>query len=409
MDDKLRALGVPAPSRARRLAGRIIGVVVALVIVAGGVLAWRSRRPSETHFEEVAVERGELVATVSATGTLRPRDAVDVGPEVSGRVARVHVDVNDTVTEGQLLAEIDTTQIEAQIAEARANVQQAQAQVQLSTTSLEEARTTATRTAALTARELASAAELDTARAAVGRAEAQLDAARAQTAVARAALTRATTDLTRARIVSPIAGIVLTRAVEAGQSVAATLSSPVFFQIAADLESLELEVDVDEADMGRVREGLESTFTVDAYPDRTFHAEISRLAFASHLVNNVVSYQALLRVENPGRLLRPGMTATATIITERTTDQLLVPNAALRFEPPLEQRFGGPRRPTAPDGPHVWTLAPRVEGSTEPRSPQPLGVRVLGTDGRRSSITAEGLAEGTLVVTGLERSEAAAR
>lgn len=395
-NDRLETLGIPAPSPWRKWGLRLAVLGFVLGLVGAGLAYSRSRAPSGPRFEEATVTTGELVATVSATGTLRPRNTVDVGPEISGRIRNVFVDANERVTAGQVLAEIDTTQIEAQVASARANLQSASAGVQLARVALDEVTITARRAAELHARQLSSDAELDQANAAVARARAELASATARSAVARAELDRIARDLDRARILSPIDGVVLTRNVEAGQSVAATLSSPVFFQIAEDLSELELQVDVDEADVGTVHEGLEATFRVDAYPDDEFHATIRRLHYASRTVANVVTYEAELAVENEGGRLRPGMTATATIVTERRGGQLLVPNAALRFVPPVEARFGGPRR-QPPTGPTVWTVR---EGQ-----PEPVGVETHGTDGRNTSIGGAGVTEGLRVITGLARTE----
>ncbi|MBX7190516.1 MAG: efflux RND transporter periplasmic adaptor subunit [Sandaracinaceae bacterium] len=399
MDERLDKLGIPAVSPWRKWAWRI-GLAVTIVggLVAAGIYM-RSRAPSGPRFATTAITRGELVATVTATGTLRPRNTVEVGPEISGRVRDVNVDANDHVTAGQVLAEIDTTQIDAQVQTARANLASSSAGIRVARAALDDLRTTLRRTEQLHERQLASDAELDQARGAVARAEAEVSAAGARAGVARAELDRISNDLGRARVVSPIDGIVLARNVEPGQSVAATLSSPVFFLIAEDLRELELEVTIDEADIGSVREGMEATFRVDAHQDREFRAIIRRIHFASRTVLNVVTYPAELSVDNAEGLLRPGMTATATIVTERRADQVLVPNAALRFVPPIEQRFGGPRRVT-PTGPTVWVLR---NGQAEP-----LAVETRGTDGRNTSVTGEGVSEGVEVITGLAREDQSA-
>ena len=398
MDERLDKLGIPAPSRWRKWAWRL-GLLVFVVggLVAGG-LYLRSRAPSGPRFATTAITRGELVATVTATGTLRPRTTVEVGPEISGRVRSVSVEANDHVTTGQVLAEIDTTQIDAQVQTARANLASSSAAIRVARAALEDLRSTLRRTEQLHARQLASDAELDQARGAVARAEAEVAASGARAGVARAELDRISGDLGRARVVSPIDGIVLARNVEPGQPVAATLSAPVFFLLAEDLRELELEVTIDEADIGTVREGMEATFRVDAHQDREFTATIRRIHFASRTVLNVVTYPAELSVDNAEGLLRPGMTATATIVTERRTDQVLVPNSALRFVPHIEQRFGGPRRIT-PTGPTVWVLR---QGQAEP-----LSVETHGTDGRNTSVSGEGISEGVEVITGLAREDQA--
>ena len=399
MDERLQALGIPTPAPWKKWAFRIGMLVVLLGVIGGAVLAWRSRQSTAPRFEQATVESGELVATVTATGTLVPRNTVDVGPEISGRVRLVNVDANDRVTAQQVLAEIDTVQIEAQVRTARANVASATAQVAQARAALADLQNTLRRTTQLHERQLASDQEFDSATGAVTRAQAEVTAALARTSVSRAELDRIASDLDRAQVLSPIDGIVLLRSVEPGQSVAATLSSPVFFRIAEDLSQLELHVNVDEADVGAVHEGLEATFTVDAFDQRTFRATISRLHYASVTVANVVTYEAELAVDNADGALRPGMTATAIIVTERRGDQLLVPNAALRFVPPVETRFGGPRR-QATTGANVWVLREGV--------PTPISVETHGTDGRNTSITGEGIAAGVEVLTGLARDDGTA-
>ena len=396
MDERLQALGIPTPPRWRKWAFRIGIVVVLLALLSGCLLFFRSRQSAAPRFEETAVVSGELVATVTATGTLVPRNTVDVGPEISGRVRLVNVDANDHVTAQQVLAEIDTVQIQAQVRTARANVASATAQVALARAALVDVQNTLRRTTQLHERQLASDQEFDAATGAVARAQAEVSAALARTSVSRAELDRIASDLDRAQVLSPIDGIILSRAVEPGQSVAATLSSPVFFRIAEDLSELELHVNVDEADVGSVHEGLDSTFTVDAHADRTFRASIARLHYASVTVANVVTYEAELAVDNADGALRPGMTATATIVTDRRPDQLLVPNAALRFVPPIESRFGGPRA-QATTGTNVWIMRDGV--------PTPVPVETHGTDGRNTSITGEGIAVGVEVLTGLARED----
>lgn len=396
VDDRLAALGIPAVSPVRKWVVRGVVVLVVVAAIVGVVLYVRGRGDGGPQYEMARVVRQELVATVEATGTLEPRHTVDVGPEISGRVRDVMVDVNETVHVGTVLAEIDTTQIDAQVAEVRAQLQQALANARLVQAQLAASRITLGRIQQLHGRQLASDQDLDSAQATVSQGEAQLAAANASTAIARAALDRAQTDLGRARIVSPIEGVVLTRNVQPGQPVAATLSAPVFFQIAEDLAQLELSVDVDEADVGSVHEHQDATFVVDAHPDQTFHATISRLHFAAHTVSTVVSYEAELEVDNTAGLLRPGMTATATIVTDRRPADLLVPNAALRFVPPVEMRFGGPQRQQdVPTGPIVWVLRGTPPAAT------PIAVETRGTDGRSTAIHGEGIEEGTEVIVGL--------
>ncbi len=384
-------LGLKVESRGRIWAFRIFVVLAIASVIALGVRFGRNRTEPPPSYETARVERGEIVATVTATGTLRALNTVDVGAEVSGRVARVLVDFNQPVREGDVLLEIDPDQLEASVSEADANVRASRATVQMARASASEAVTNATRVEALHSRGLASAADFDQARAARERTEAELASATARLAVAQASLSRARAALARAIVRSPIDGIVLSRLVEPGQTVAAQFQTPVLFQLAEDLTRMELHVDVDEADIGRVREEQHASFTVDAYPDRSFDATIRSVRFAPRTVEGVVTYEAVLQVSNIDRLLRPGMTATATIITDRRTDALTVPNAALRFAPPTPRGpFAGSRRTPRSSGPALWTL--------EADAPVPHSIRVIATDGMRSEVHGEGITEGLEVL-----------
>jgi HlyD family secretion protein len=387
----LERLGIPSHSRARTWTTRLaIGLAIAAVI-GGAAYAWTHRTVPTPTYERARIERGEIVATVTATGTLRALNTVDVGAEVSGRVARVLVDFNSPVRRGDVLLELDPDQLRASVLEAEANVSAARAALRIARTSAAEARTVVNRTEALHARELASDVEREQSQAARERADAEVASATARLAVAQAAVTRAEGALQRAVVRSPIDGIVLSRTVEEGQTVAAQFQTPVLFQLAEDLTRMELHVDIDEADVGRVREQQRATFTVDAYPERSFDARITSVRFAPRTVEGVVTYEAVLEVDNGDRLLRPGMTATASIVTDRRAGVLLVPNAALRFVPPAT---GGPlSRPRSADrqqGPAFWTL--------ESGAPTPHPVRVIATDGTRSEIAGEGVTEGREVL-----------
>lgn len=392
VDQALAKLDIKAPSRRAMMFRRVGIVVLILAVVAGGFAYYAMRPTAPVRYDTARIGRGDIVATVTATGEISPRRTVDVGAQISGRVAAVHVDVNDHVHAGDLLVEIDTTLLEAAVGEARANVASAAASLDLARATLTEARATRTRNDALRERDLASASVVETSEAAEARANAEVAGARARLAVARAALDRATIDLDRARILAPIDGVVLTRTVEPGQTVASSFSTPVLFQLAEDLALMELHVDVDEADVGRVREGQHATFVVDAYPTRTFEAAIVRLEYASHIVERVVAYEATLSIDNADLALRPGMTATATIETDRHAGVLTAPNRALRFQPTAAARFGPPRASTA-EGPRLFVLENNV--------PQPLPVTLGGTDGTVTEVSGEGITEGLEVVLGV--------
>lgn len=342
-------LGVkPEPAWRKNAKWIALGVGALLLILVGWSFWGGSEKPS---YATAPVERGPLMTTVSATGKLAPTNQVTVGSQLSGLVVRVLVDVNDRVTAGQPLAEIDPEQIEDQIRQGRAQLGANQAQVQQARATLSETQAQLARleeVSRLSGGRVPSGTELQTGRANVQRAQASLRVAEANVVASQAALSQNQTQRARAIIRSPVAGVVLARQVDPGQTVAAAFNTPTLFVIAEDLSKMKLEVAIDEADVGTVKEGQKATFIVDAFPDRTFPALITRVDIGSNLsataasassstatssTGQVVSYAADLSVDNEGLELRPGMTATADIITSDKQNVLLVPNAALRFSP----------------------------------------------------------------------------
>ncbi len=399
----------------------IIGGVVGLVVV---IMVVRSMGgPPAPKFLSADVMQGGLTVTVTATGQLQPRNQVDVGAEISGQIETVAVDFNDRVTQGQALAVMDTDNLKAKVLQARASLASARAKLEETRATAIEAKTKAGRVRDLSTRGNASKQELDAADAADARARATVASAEAQIAVANANLATDETNLAKAEIKSPINGVVLSRKVEPGQVVAATFQTPVLFQLAEDLKVMELIVDVDEADIGQVKDNQQAVFTVDAYPDRQFPATITQVRFAPKSAEGVVTYQALLAVENNDLLLRPGMTATAVITTATRGDAILVPNAALRFSPPGvgpmvpgERGMGPPGQPpglfrifapppeaakpaaaTARQGgmQRVWVL----DGST----PKPVDVKVGLTDSLNTEVVSGALKPGQKILVGLDR------
>ena len=319
--------------------------------------------------------RGDLVVTVSATGTLQPIKKVDVGIEVSGTIKTVAVDYNDKVTNGQVLARLDTTRLEVQALQSEAALAAARAKVAQTEASVQEAAAQAARLSRvfeLSGGKLPSQADLDAAKATLARARADEASARAAVTQGQATLDVNRTDLAKAVIHSPINGVVLTRAVEPGQTVAAAFQAPILFTLAEDLTQMELQVDVDEADVGQVREGQTATFTVDAYPDRVFPARLTQVRLGSQTVEGVVTYKTVLQVDNAEFLLRPGMTATAVITVNRRTNALLIPNAALRFVPPA-----APAGKAGGGGGLLSALLPHPP-RTEVRQPEDANGKVRG-------------------------------
>jgi HlyD family secretion protein len=341
--DIAKTLGLGHAAGRRRRLKRWLIVILLVVAVAAAVVVIRrdSKQSDATQFETQEARRGNLVVLVTATGTLQPTNEVVVGSEISGIVKSVEADYNDKVKVGQVLARVDTSRLEAQATQLKAALESAQARVLQAKATLSE--TTSKLGQFKQVRQLSngkvpSQSEFDTAEADFERAKADAASAAAAVAQAQAALQVTETDIGKAVIRSPIDGVVLTRSVEPGQTVAAAFQSPVLFTLAEDLTKMELHVDVDEADIGQVKEGQDATFDVDAYPDRTFKARITQIRYGSKTVEGVVTYETLLTVDNSDLLLRPGMTATADITVKKVEDAVLVPSAALRFIPPAPAR-----------------------------------------------------------------------
>ncbi|MBI5064325.1 MAG: efflux RND transporter periplasmic adaptor subunit, partial [Desulfatitalea sp.] len=301
--------------------------------------AWvRSRHSGPAHIEykTAGITQGDLTVVVSATGNLTPTHEVQVGSELSGIIKSIAVDYNDRVTVGQPLAYLDSTKYEAAVMQSRAALTSAESrlqQTQATALQKEQNLKRLNKAHALSGGKAPSAGELDIATADTLRAKADTAAAQAAIHQAKAVLKIDETNLAKTTIYSPIDGIVLKRNVDPGQTVAATLQTPVLFVLAQDLSRMKLQVDVDEADVGLVREGQIAVFSVDAYAGRTFQAEIIQVRYGSQITNGVVTYTTLLNVANPDLVLRPGMTATAKIEVSKVINTLLVPNTALRFTP----------------------------------------------------------------------------
>jgi len=313
-------------------------VLVAALAVGGGLLFWLTlNKDSAVRYQTAVVERGDLTVTVTATGTVEPTNQVEISSELSGIIRDVKVDYNDRVKVGQVLAELDTDKLEAEVAQSRATLAARIAAVAEATARVAEKKSEYDRIRQLQEKNFSSRHELDAAKAAYDAAVASLASARAEVDVARANLDADETNLRKACICSPIDGIVLKRDVEPGQTVASSLQAPVLFTLAEDLTEMKLEVDVDEADIGKVREGQDATFSVEAFPDLKLPARIAELRFAPEIVEGVVTYKAVLTIDNSGLMLRPGMTATAEITVQELKNVLLVPNAALRFVPPASR------------------------------------------------------------------------
>jgi len=391
--------------------------LLAISIIAGAGTYYyyylpKNKATPRYHYTTATVGRGDLVIKVSATGTLQPVNQVDVGSELSGTIRAVEVDYNDKVRKGQVLAYLDTDQLKAKVLQSRAAYEITKARLQEAEATLLETKLKLKRCRELSKKALCTQQELETDLAAYERAKASRSIARAQITQAQAALNSDETNLKKAVIKSPIDGMVLSRDIEPGQTVAASFQTPVLFTLAEDLGRMLLYVNIDEADIGQVREGMKATFTVDAYPERRFPATITEVRFDPQDEDGVVTYEALLRVDNRELLLRPGMTATADIITRRVKDALLLPNSTLRFSPPPSGERPATRRRSILAASMPWhgRSSQRKKKSSPAKGrgkvwtlndgrPRPVPVRLGLTDGRNTELLEGDLREGQNLIT----------
>jgi len=333
--------------------GGILLVAVALVAALG---RGGARKEAESRYETALVESGRIVARVTASGTLSALVTVQVGSQVSGRIQALHADFNSAVHRGEILATIDPQIFEASVEQARANLSAAEGNLARSRAQAVDAARQYERAKALSEQErLIAQADLDTAEAGARAAEAQVQAMQGAVEQARASLHQAEINLGYTRIVSPIDGIVISRSVDVGQTVAASLQAPTLFSIAQDLKKMQVDTDVAEADVGKLRPGMQTTFTVDAYPAERFRGVVRQIRNAPQSLQNVVTYDTVIDVENPDLRLKPGMTANVTFVYAEKDGVLKVPNAALRFRPPQDLAAAPPPR-GGPDQRTVWLL-----------------------------------------------------
>jgi len=393
----------------------LIGVPILIVLL---LLARCFKPAPPVQYATAPIERRDLDVTITATGNLAPTVQVNVGSEESGLVDKVYVQNNDHVVQGQPLAQLDLSRLRDALVQSQATYQAAVATVAQDRATVAQTKAELAREEQvwkLSGRKVPSRTELDTARANYARAVANVAQAQAQVAQAGASVSTNRTNLAKGTIYAPVAGVVLSRQVEPGQTVAASFNVATLFTIAQDLSKMKLQVKVDEADVGELHPGARASFTVDAYPNQTFPATVTRLdlgANATPIVNsagtapttttNVVAYTAELAVLNPDGLLKPGMTATATIVTDSVKNVLLVPNAALRYEPPSPPKksmFGPPQ--DQPKNAEVSRGARHqlwVVGSDG--KPKAMPVTVGHTNGTLTEVSGVGLRPGLQVVTG---------
>ena len=387
------------------------------VVGAVGYFGWQATQKTEVvTFVTEDARVGDITVTVTADGTLKPLRTVSLGSELSGIVRKVNVDVNDPIQSGQTLIELDRANLLARVASGEAGLQSAKASLAQAEAQLNEVRyDRQLELHRLSGGRMPAKTDLETQKATVLTAKATVEVARASIADAEATLSTAKTDLSKAEIKSPIDGVVLARTVEPGYAVAASLQAVELLSLATDLRTLELQVDVDEADIGVVAAGQDAYFTVSAYPNRRFAATLKKVAFGATTTENVVTYTTYLDVDNTELLLRPGMTASATILTAQKDDVLLVPNSALRFKPRTTEKKGGSAVMMGP--PHRMGSSKTVRDEVQHgerertlyvlRDGKPVEAKVVTglTDGTRTEIVSGEIREGDKIIVDQRRSE----
>jgi HlyD family secretion protein len=371
----------------------VIGIALVMIVLTAGAFFFLQNRNKSPQFRMDRVTKGDMRATVMATGSVSAITTVLVGTQVSGTIKILDVDFNSPVKKGQILAQIDPSTFQAQVEQARANFLLANANVEKSEAALVDAKRTMERNRLLFARNLIAKSDLDTSETNYLAALAQVSASNAQVKQAKAALDFANINLNYTKIVSPVDGIVISRNVDVGQTVAASFQTPTLFTIAQDLKEMQIDTNVDEADIGKIEVDQPVEFTVDAYPDITFHGKVSEVRIAPTTVQNVVTYVVVVRVKNPDLKLKPGMTANVSIILADKKAVLKIPNAALRFRPTDRGREVPPQK-----GPAVWIL--------ENRNPKRINVVTGISDGSYTELLSGDLNEGQEMIveaTGVKR------
>jgi HlyD family secretion protein len=406
------------PPRRRRWPWVVMGVSL-IVLAAAGVARWRlGPGQARVSYETVKVDRGRIVVQVTASGTVSALKTVQVGSQVSGRIAELHADFNDNVKKGQLLARLDTQLFKSAVEQARASLAVARSNVVKAQAQLLQAQRQLAREKTLGEEKFLAAEVVENTASSVDTARAALDGARAQAQQATANLNQAQVNLSMSAIYAPIDGVVISRSVDVGQTVAASLQAPTIFTLAEDMKKMEVDAHVAEGDVAKLTAGMPVTFTVDAFPGRKFEGKLRQVRNAAQTVQNVVTYDAIVDVDNAALELRPGMTANVTFVVAERNDVLRIPNAALRFRPPREAWAGG--------GQGARGERPRGAGGTGDRAPgagaadrkmvftldgstlQPQRVRVGLTDGSYTELVEGNLPEGVALVSDLDDGRPAA-
>jgi HlyD family secretion protein len=421
---------------------RILSLFVITALTLAGVAYYRSTASAEApRYMTVAVGRGDVVQTVDATGTLEAVTTVQVGSQVSGTIASLHADFNSVVKKGQVVARLDPSLLQAQVDQADATIVRLNADVERARVTLDDANVKLRRARELYAQQLVAKMDVESAEATAAQAEASVKSALAQVTQARASLNHNRVNLSHSVITAPVDGIVISRNVDVGQTVAASMSAPVLFVIAKDLAEMQVNASIDEADTGMIKPGQAVTFRVDAYPRDTFTGTVSQVRLQPVVAQNVVSYVTVIDVPNKELKLKPGMTANVTVEIARADNVLRVQNSALRFQPPADALptaaqpeataaapptgqppdAARPARPAGSGGGQASGAGPRAGGGSRPMGErgarvwvltngqlQPVRVRTGISDGMTTAILGGDLEEQAQVVTGVAATAAAA-
>jgi HlyD family secretion protein len=408
---------------------KVFSTILLLLIGGAGFMYWRmASGTSEAPFVTMPVQRGTITQVVSSTGTLQAVVTVQVGSQVSGTIEKLFADFNSKVKAGQVVAHLNQDKFKAMVEQARANFAAAQSNLARAKVNVEDARRTLERNRELRKRELVAQSELDAAQTAYDAAVAQLEVNKAQVAQAQASINQVSVDLNNTVIRSPVDGVVIQRNVDVGQTVAASLQAPTLFTIANDLSRMEVHTNVDEADVGNVWEGQEVTFTVDAFPARRFRGKVHQVRNAPITVQGVVTYNAVVRIDNKDLLLKPGMTANVQFLVSRQENVLTIPNMAMRFRPPdqydqAQELLRRERsRVAAPVGARRTSRAAGTRGGgAAARTPRSATVYVLHehqaqaveielgiTDGTRTEVRGDALNENDHVIIATSNSASSA-
>jgi HlyD family secretion protein len=371
----------------------VVAVLAAVSVAAGGAYLYLSKNSKDPPYRTARVERGNLTQAVSATGTLNAVTTVQVGSQVSGTIRKIFVDFNSPVKKGQPIAQIDTSLFEASVTQSRGGLSNARANLERAKVTAANSERTLRRNRELIKDGFVSQADVDNAQTDYDSAVAAVRSAEAQVDQAKGALTVAETNLGYTTIHSPVNGIVVSRAVDVGQTVAASFQTPTLFTIAQDLTKMQIDTNVDEADIAKARVDQKAAFTVDAFPEKTFSGKVNQVRSAPIVTQNVVTYDVVIGVDNKELLLKPGMTANVSILTQTVDNVIKIPNAALRYRP------SGKGKPEGKAEGRKEAAGPRVYVIGKGNAPQAVPVKLGVSDGNFTQLVEGNLKEGDVLIT----------